>query len=164
MVMVDYVLLGAMAALVILLLFLRTNAAICFFALCAGSILLSSSGQNMSLIASSLTSGMSTSTNVIQIALLFTPLAVLAALLRGHVHKSAVPLGIVPAICTALLSVIFVTPLLSDGTEGAIVASQTWEILMQYQELIVGMGLVTSIVLIVMTVKKPHDKHKKGKH
>lgn len=164
MLMVDYVLMGAIAALVLFLLILRTNTAICFLALCAGSVLLDSSGHNMSLIASSLTSGISTSTNIIQIVLLFAPVFVLAVLMRKQVKKSLVPLGFVPAVCTALLAVIFVAPLLSDGLEGTILTTDTWEVLMQYQELIVGMGLVTSVIMIALTVRKPEEKHKKGKH
>lgn len=162
--MVDYILMGAIAAVIVLLLILRTNTAICFLALCAGSVLLSTSGQNMSLIASSLTSGMDSSTNIIQIVLLFVPLIVTAVLLRNHVSKGLVPLGFVPAFCTACLGVIFVTPLLADGAESAIVATETWKLLIQYQEVIVGMGLVLSLVLIAMTVRKPHDKHHKKHH
>lgn len=162
--MIEYILMGAIAACILLLLILRTNTAICFFALCGGSVLLSSSGQNMSLIASSLTSGISTSTNIIQIVLLFAPLAVIAVVLRGHVSKSLLPLGFIPAVCTACLGVLLAVPLLSNATQQSIVGLQTWTLLMQYQELLVGMGLITSIVFIAMTVRKPHDKRGKGKH
>lgn len=162
--MIEYILMGVMAALVLGLMILRTNTAICFLALCAGSVLLSSSGDNVSLLASSLTSGISTSTNVARIILLLTPFAVCAIMLRHHVHKSLMPLAFIPAVCTALLAVIFVTPLLSDGTEGSIVATETWEILIQYQELLMGLGLVTSIVLLAFTIKKPHEKHHKKRH
>lgn len=162
--MIEYVLLGAMAAVILAMLALRTNTAICFLALCAGSVLLSSSGVNFSLVASSLTSGMDTSTNVARIVLLFAPLVVCMVALRKHLKKYQVVLGFIPAVATAMLGAIFVAPELSDGTEGALAGTQTWEILMQYQEFIVAFGLVASIILIVLTVKKPQEKHKKGRH
>ncbi len=162
--MIEYILLASMAAAVLMMLLLRTNTAICFLALCAGSVLLSSSGENMSLIASSLTSGIDTSTHVIRIVLLFAPLVFCVLMLRFHLKKSQLLLAFIPAVATAFLGAIFIAPELSDGTEGALVATETWKLLMQYQEVIVVFGLVSSLFLIVLTVKKPHDKHKKGKH
>jgi hypothetical protein len=163
--MTEYIMLGVMAAVVLVQVILRTNTAIAFFALCAGSVLLTSTGDNASLVASSLTSGIDTSTNVVKVILLLTPLAVCIVMLKKHISSALLPLALIPAICTALLGGIFVTPLLSDGTEGAVVQTKSWEVLMQYQELIVVIGLVTSIVIVGLTIKKPHNaKHKKGKH
>lgn len=162
--MTEYILLGVMAAAALLLIVLRTNMAICFLALCAGSVLLSSSGTNLSLVASSLTSGISTSTNVVQVGLMLAPLAVCAVALRKHTPKTLMPLAFIPAACTALLGAIFVVPLLSEGTQGTIAATETWELLIQYQEPIVAIGLVSSVVLLMLTIKKPHDKHRKKRH
>lgn len=162
--MVEYVLLGAMAALVLAMLALRTNTAICFLALCAGSVLLASSGDNMSLVASSLTSGLDSSTNVMRIVLLFAPLVVVMVALRKHLKKYQLALGFVPAVTTAFLAAIFVAPELSDGTQGTLYATETWRQLTQYQEFIVAFGLVSSIILVVLTIKKPESRHKKGKH
>ena len=162
--MIDYILMGVMAAMVLLMLILRTNTAICFFALCAGSILLSSSGDNMSLIASSLTSGVSGSSNFVRIALLLAPLVVCIFLLRKQVPKGLMPMAIIPAICTAALTILLVTPLLAEDLQAKIAVTETWEVLMQYKEPLVGIGLVVSVVLIALTVRRPHDKHKKGKH
>jgi hypothetical protein len=154
--MTEYILMGVMAATVLLLMMLRTNTAICFLALCSGSVLLSASGANLSLIATSLTSGVSTSTNIVQVFLLLTPLIVCAIALRKHMPKSLMLFALIPAICTAFLGAVFVVPLLSDGTQGAVASSETWKLLVQYQELIVGVGLVSSVVLLVMTIKKRH--------
>jgi hypothetical protein len=162
--MTEYIMLGVMAAVVLVQVIFRTNTAIAFFALCAGSVLLASTGDNASLVASSLTSGIDTSTNVVKVILLLTPFAVCVVMLRKHISSALLPLAFIPAICAALLGGIFVTPLLSDGTKGAIAQTKSWEVLMQYQEPIVVIGLVTSIVLVGLTIKKPHNKHKKGKH
>ncbi len=162
--MVEYILLASMAAVVVLLIILRTNTAVCFLALCAGTVLLSSSGANTSLIATSLTSGVSSSANVARIALLFAPLLATALLLRNHLYKSMLPLALVPAIATAFLSVIFIAPELSESAERAVVETDTWRLLVHNQEAIVVFGLAVSILMLAMTVKKPHDKHKKGHH
>ncbi len=162
--MTEYILLASMAAVVVLLVILRTNTAICFLALCAGTVLLASSGANTSLIASSLTSGVSSSANIARIALLFAPLLAAALLLRNHLHKSLLPLAVVPAIATAFLGAIFIAPELSSGAESTIVNTETWRLLVHNQEAIVVFGLAVSILMIAMTVKKPHDKHKKGRH
>ncbi len=161
--MVEYILLAAMAGLVLLLLALRTNTAICFFALCAGSVLLMVSGSNMSLIASSVTSGLSSSTNIIRIALLLVPMLVCALMLRHHLPKSKLLLAFIPAVSTAVLAALFVVPELSDGLEKAITDTQTWSVLIQYQEAAVALGLIVSILLLVTTLKKPENKHKKGR-
>ena len=163
--MIEYVLLAAMAAAVLIMLLLRTNTAIGFLALCAGSVLLGSSGANSALIASSLTSGLDTSANIVRILLLFVPLLVFVVILRFHLKKSLLPLAFIPAVATAFLGAIFVAPELSDGTEGALANTQTWALLLQYQDIIVVLGLVASLVLVLMTAKKPLDrKHKKGRH
>ena len=162
--MVEYILIAVAAAVLLAQLLLRTNTAIAFFALCTGSVLLDATGENASLLASSLTSGIDTSTNIVKIVLLLAPFVICIILLRKHVSATLLPLAFLPATCSALLAIIFSVPLLSDGTEGAIVLTQTWEILAQYQEPLVVFGLVTSMVLVAVTIKKPHHPHKKGHH
>ena len=162
--MVEYILLAAMAAVVILLLLLRTNTAIGFLALCAGSVLVDSSGANMGLIAVSLSSGLSSSTNIARIALLFGPLVAVSVLLRNHLVRSKLPLALIPATATAFLGAIFAVPELSDGLEATIVKTDTWQLLTLNQEVIVVFGLVSSVLLIVLSLKKPEAKHKKGRH
>lgn len=162
--MIEYILLAVMAVVVILLMLLRTNTAICFLALCAGTVLLASSGTNLSLVATSLTSGNGASTNVARIALLFGPLLATALILRGQVKKSLMPLALIPAAATAFLGAIYIAPELSDGTEAALAATDTWTLLTQNQEVIVVFGLVISVVMIALTVKRPEVRHKKGKH
>src|SRR5690606_19388032 len=105
-----------------------------------------------------------TSANVVKIILLFAPLAVCIFLLSKHISGALLPLAFIPAACTALLGAVFVTPLLSDGTEASIAQTQTWEVLTQFQEPIVVVGLVTSVVLVGLTIKKPHRRHHKKGH
>lgn len=161
--MTEYILLAAMSAVVILLLFLRTNSAVCYLAMCAGSVLLLSSGENVGLVAQSLTSGMSSAATVAKFVLLFAPLVVCSFLLRGQVSKWLLAFSMIPAICTAFLAAVLAVPLLSEATQASIQATETWEMLVQYQEAFTGIGLVASLILISMTIRRPHEK-RKGKH
>lgn len=162
--MTEYILMAAMAALTVLILFLRANAAVCFMAVCAGSVLVEASGSNMGLVASSLTSGYGSASMIAQIVLLFVPLLACLWLVRGQVPKSLLILNFIPAVCTALLSAMLLIPLLPEDIRSQITDVQTWQLMTQYYEFVVGAGLVSSILLISMTIKKPHDKHKKGHH
>lgn len=159
--MTEYVLLAGMAAVVVLLLFLRTNTAVGYLALCAGSVLLLSSGENAGLVATSLTSGMGAAGVIAKLALLFAPLAVCAVLLRGQMSKAMLLLGILPAACIAFLGAVLAVPVLPDGVRSSIQSTGTWDLLVQYQEAFTGIGLVASILLISLSLKRPHDKKKK---
>lgn len=162
--MTEYILLAVAAAIVVIMLVMRTHTAICFLALCAGSVLLGVSGDNVALLASSLTSGMSYAAMTARIILLFVPLAVCVVALRGYIRKSLLPLAFVPAVSTALLAVMLSVPLLTDSTETTLRQTETWAILVQYQEFIVGVGMVAALALIIATIKKPQGKHKKHRH
>lgn len=162
--MVEYSLLAAMSAAVVILLFLRTNTAICYLALCAGSVLLLSSGDNVGLVASSLTSGMGNAETIAKVGLLFAPLIVCAVLMRGQVSKWLLAFSLLPAVCIAFLGTVLLVPLLATGLQDSIKATGTWGMLTQYQETFTGVGLVASIMLLSMTVKRKEDKHKKGRH
>ena len=155
---------AAMAAVVVLLLVLKTNTAVCFLALCAGSVLLSASGDNIGLVATSLTSGAGLSSNIAQILLLLVPLLVCMVVMRAQLHRAMLPISFFPAVCTALLGALFVIPLLPDNVKQAVTSGQTWSLLQQYQISIVGLGLVISLVMVALTSKKSSDKHKKGNH
>jgi hypothetical protein len=162
--MVEYILLACMAAVVIVMLALRTHTAICFLALCAGSVLLLSSGENMSLIASSLTSGVDASANFVRIILLLAPVVICIIMLRGYLKKSFTIFAFVPAVATVFLMTLLVIPELSTSAQTTLRATETFQLLTQYQEVIIALGLATSLFLILISMKKPESAHKKGKH
>lgn len=164
--MSEYLLLGGMAAVLLLLFLLRTNTGIVFLTLCAGTLLLSATGSDVSLFASSLSSGASASSGVAKIALLTLPALCLAAFLRKQIPRHKWLFGIVPGVAAALLAPLLIVPLLSGGVQGSIGSTDTWDLLTQYQGTIVAVGVIASIITIAFTVSKPHDKdkHKKGRH
>jgi len=159
--MVEYIMLAMMAAVVIGMLFLRTNTAVAYLALCAGSVLLLSSGENIGLVASSLTSGMSSAATIAKFMLLFAPMTVCAVLLRRQVKKWLLLFSIVPAACAAFLGTVLAVPLLSGELQDTIKATNTWDMLVQYQEAFTGIGLVASIMLLSLTIKNKEKGKKK---
>lgn len=165
--MAEYILLGATAVIVVLLFLLRTNTGIVFLALCAGTLLLSATGTDASLFASSLSSGLAVSTDLARIALLVLPAISTAVFMRKQIPKHKLVFAAVPAVATALLSALLVVPLLSHGLQNRVGHTDVWSLLTQYQSFIVAAGVVASIVTIAFTVTKPDhgkSKHKKGKH
>ncbi len=162
--MVEFMPLIVAAVLAVLILFLRTNVAVCFLALCAGSVLVEFSGTNVGLIASSVTSGADWAPYVAKIVLLLTPLVVCIFMLRGQTPKSHLLLNLIPAIATALLAVLFIVPLLPEAQYESITSTESWTVLSQYEEFIVGVGVVMSIVSLMFLSKRAHSGHKKGRH
>jgi hypothetical protein len=164
--MAEYILLAAMAVFVVALFFLRTHTAIVFFALCAGSVLVEATGADLGLVASSLSSGLTVSTDIVRVVTLLLPAVITALLLRGLLSRGKSALGLIPGIASAMLGASLVVPLLSKSVQDQIGKTDTWKLLGQYQEFIVAFGLVISVVMIAITIKKPHDKdaHKKGRH
>ncbi len=165
--MTEYILLGAMAAIIVLLMFLRTNTGIVFLALCSGTVLLGATGADASLFASSLSSGLAVSTDMARIGLLILPAITCAAFLRKQIPRHKLFFAAVPAIAIALLLVLLVVPLLSQSLQDRVGATDVWSLMAQYQSVVVAAGVAASIVTIAFTVVKPENgkgKHKKGKH
>ncbi len=159
--MIEFLPLVIVAAFTVLLLFLRTNAAVCFLALCAGSVLVEYSGTNVALIASSVTSGAEYASHTARIIMLLAPLVLCAVFLRGQLPKPLVLLGFLPALATSLLALVLIVPLLPEGVANAAMSTETWAVVTQYQELTVGVGVVMSITLLVMMTKRTGGKHRK---
>ena len=162
--MADYILLGSMAVVIVILFMLRTHTAIVFLALCAGSVLVEATGADLGLVASSLSSGLAVSTDVVRIITLLAPSIVCAVFLKGYLSRAKSFFAMKPGIATAMLGASLVVPLLSENAQSAAGKTDTWAMLGQYQAFVVALGLVISIFMIVTTVKKPQGKdvHKKG--
>jgi len=159
------VILALLIGLPIILLFLfRSNAAIVFLALCAGSILLKYVGNDASLLFNSFFSHSSSVVDqVTDIVLLTLPAILTAVFLRHSVSGAKAFLNLLPAVATGGLLALSLVPLLSPITSSNVMATQAWSYLQQFQSLIVGAGAFTSLLLLWATSRKKHDKDKKHK-
>lgn len=161
-----YALIVLIAIVVLLQLLLRTNTAVVFFAVCAGSVLVTAAGKDTDLLAHSLGSSVQVSTNVAQAAVALLPAIISAILLRKRISKTRLFMAVVPAFCSALVGLTIVYPFLSWSFQNTLTSSKGWPLIAQYYELIVVVGIISSLVVLALTLPKNHHKdgHKKHKH
>lgn len=160
-----YALIALIAFVSLVLILLRTNTGVVFLAVCAGSVLLGAFGKDTDLLAHSFGTSVPVSTNALQAALVLLPGIISAVLLRKRVPKSKAFLALLPALCTSVVGLTLVYPFLSGSFQDTLTASKGWTLIAQFYELIVVVGIVTSLIVIAFTIPKHHhDKHKSGKH
>lgn len=160
-----YALIALIAIVTALLLLLRTNTGVVFLAVCAGSVLLAAAGKDTDLLAHSLGNSQP-STNVVQAAVVLLPAIISAVVLRKRVVTTKMFLAVIPAFCSAIVALTLVYPFLSGSFQTTLTSGKGWSLIAQYYELIVVIGIVSSLFTLAFTVPKHHgDKHhKKGKH
>jgi len=162
--MLTFIAFGAIIVVPILLLFfLRSNAAVVFLSLCAGTVLLKYVGDDAYLVVSSVvTNGSVVVSEAVNIALVVLPALVATIMLRKSVAGPKVVLNLLPAILVGLLVALSVVPLISVVSRSNITNTQVWTTLAQFQGLIVAVGVVMSLILLKGSGKKHGDKHGKG--
>ena len=160
-----YALIALIAILTTLLLVLRTNTGVVFLAVCSGSVLLAAAGKDTDLLAQSFGTASPISNNVVQATAVLLPAVISAVLLRKRVPKSKILIAVLPAFCAAVVGLTLVYPFLTQSFQNTLVASKGWSLIAQFYELIVLIGIVSSIMTIALTIPKHHGgKHKKGNH
>ena len=160
----EVILLGLFAVPVLLLFFLRINAALVFASLCIGGILVKYSGHDAaSIVAGAATSAHATS-STIQLGLLLAPAVLMMLFMLNTVSgKSKRLVNIVPALATGLLTVLLVVPLLPPGLSHNVVASSLWQKTLTYQSGVVALG--TLVALVFLLLQRPKASHEeKHKH
>jgi hypothetical protein len=161
-----YALIAIIAAVTLLLLALRTNSGVVFLAVCAGSVLLAAAGKDTDLLANSMGAQVQVSSNVVQAFVVLLPGIVSAILLRKRVPSPKMLFAVLPAFCSAIVGLTLVYPFLTSSFQSTLAQSNGWSLVAQYYELIVVIGIISSLVTIALTVPKHHKDghHKKGKH
>jgi hypothetical protein len=161
-----YLLIIIISLLVLVQLMLRTNTAVVFMAVGAGTILLNATGTDTDLLARSISSGMTVSSNMVQAAVLLLPAVVSAIVLRKRVSKSKILFTVVPAFCAAIIALTLVYPFLSPGLQSNLANSEGWTLIAQYYQFIVVLGILSSLITVTVTIPKAHKTGttKKGKH
>ena len=144
---------------------LRSNAAVVFLAVCAGSILLKYVGEDATLVLSSFAPHASfVLQEVLDIILLLLPAVLTTIFLRKSMSGPKAVINIIPAIAAGCLIALSVVPLLSEITRNNIMATHLWSLLTQFQDFIVGVGILTSLLLLWGSQKKHKSDHKKKGH
>ena len=167
--MANLILIIVVAAIAVLLLAIKTNAALVFFALCAGSVLIEFANKNMAYVNGHLNNSLIPHRFVIsqpslELAILFAPPVVIAALVKHNQGISKWPLQIFPAVATGILAVLLAVPLLSSSLQHTMTNNKFWNLLEQNQIPIVALCVAASLVVIVMMSYSGHHSGHHSKH
>lgn len=170
--MTPEVTLAAIVAVpVLILMFLRINAALVFLSLCLGDVLVQfvapDANSFMELFSAHVPEGVDTGNDNIKIFLLLLPVILTAIFMIRTVRgKGRLALNLLPAMGVGLLGALLIVPLLPPGLSHNIVNSSLWSQAQRAQDLIVGMSAL--ICLLVLWLQRPktggedkHSKHKK---
>ncbi|PJE65481.1 hypothetical protein COU91_01380 [Candidatus Saccharibacteria bacterium CG10_big_fil_rev_8_21_14_0_10_47_8] len=159
-IMTDVLLAALTLGPLLVSLVLKSNAALGFLALSAGSVVVTYGGNDISSLIKQIGLG-PYSTSAVELVLLIIPLAVTLLLTRKSVAKrSKYYFQAVAALCTGGLLALAAIPLLSNTMQTSFSASDIWINLQKVQASVVGVGALCSLFLIWFGGLK-HSKHKK---
>jgi hypothetical protein len=160
--MTPIVLLGIIAAVpLLLILFLRSNAAVVFFSLCAGFVLVTFVGGDASDAIGKSVSG-ANSGSFARIALLLLPAVLSLWFLRKSVSPTKLLINTIAAVGASLAVVLLLVPLLPGGVRFNIEQSQIWQQTDSYQGAVLGATTAIAIISLWLTNRHKDDgKHKK---
>lgn len=148
---------------VALILLLRSEAAIVFFSLCAGTVLLEFVGENAVLAADALIPGGNPEIAT-KLVLLLVPFALSIFLLRKSVPSSKLFYNLLPAVGAGLSSVLLVEPLLPFGAQKALTDGPFWTAIFSSRDLIIGATMLVSLLSLWLMHRGGHAKGHKKKH
>lgn len=156
------VLIGLVAVPILLLFFLRVNAAFVFLSLCLGNVLVQFAGTDAaSIVAGASTSSYAT-TSTIRLALLVAPAVLTIIFMMGTVKGNRKYFNLLPAAATGLLVALLAVPLLSPGLMHDIQTLGAWQSVQQVQSGVVAASTLVCLVFLWSSRPKGHDeKHKK---
>ena len=160
--MTPVVILGIIAAVpLLLILFLRSNAAVVFFSLCAGFVLVTFVGGDAS---NAITRSVSqpNSGSYAKIALLLLPALLSLWFLRKSVSPTKLIINTIAAVGASLATVLLLVPLLPGGVRYNLEQSQVWQQTNNYHGALLGATTAVAIVSLWLTNRhKDEGKHKK---
>jgi hypothetical protein len=165
----DIILAAIVLVPVIILMFLRINAALVFLSLCLGDVMVQfiapDANSFLALFSAHVPKGIDTGDNAIKIILLLLPVILTAIFMIRTVHgNSKLALNLLPAAGVGLLGGLLIVPLLPGSLSYNIIDSSLWSQAQQAQDLIVGGSSV--VCLFVLWLQRPkagsskHGKHK----
>ncbi|MCW1908811.1 MAG: hypothetical protein KIH63_005745 [Candidatus Saccharibacteria bacterium] len=160
--MLPDILLALIAVLpLMLLLVLRSNAAIVFLAACSGVLLQQQFGPDAHMILDALLPrSSSVYKQALDIGLVALVPLVAMIMLRKKAKGFKYLLGVIPGICTGLLMVLALVPFVSSITQDNMRATEFWRNLYEFRGAVVLLGVASSL-LILKPSKKHEDAHKK---
>ncbi len=159
--MLDIVLLACLAVPVVLILFLKTNTAVVFFSLCAGSVLVNYGAVSVLTFADSFSANPSAGLDgVIRVGLLLLPAVFSTLLLRKSFPTSKIVLFAPPAVAVGLTGLLLAVPVLPGGIQHNVMQSNVWDQVNKFRDIIILGSFAVSLLALWAGKAKIH----KGKH
>jgi hypothetical protein len=159
MIVQNLVLIVAIAVPVLLLVLLRANAAVVFLSLCAGSLLVRFIGDDANLVGSAVANNSHIVSQYSEIVLLFLPVLLAIFITRKSVPASKLLFNVIAAVAFALLAVVLTVPLLPAGAQHVVVSTQGWKLLEHNKSLVVGAGVLASLIVLWIVQPRPGKRH-----
>jgi hypothetical protein len=163
--MSNFLVLIIVAVVAVVLLAIRTNAALVLFALTGGAVILQFANKNIAYVnghieKSLVPSQFAISTPSIELAILLVPPIIAAALIKHNQGPAKWPLQVAPAIATGILGVLLVTPLLSSSLQHSITQGKFWSLSQQYQIPVVAICVLSALVVVILSSYSGHGSSK----
>jgi hypothetical protein len=155
---------------VVLLMVLRSNAALVFLSLCLGDVLVQFvAGDTNSFIgffsSSHAVQSVATGGSAVKLVLLLLPVVLTMVFMIRTVKGVRLILNILPAAGVGLLGSLLVVPLLSPGLSHSIIGSNLWKEAEKAQDLIVSASAIVCLVVLWLQRPKAGGGHgKAGRH
>lgn len=147
------------------LLFLKTNAALVFLAVCGGYAVGTLAGTEIGVFAESVLPQTSLASAAVA-ALSMLPAVILAVAFKGTVHGGRIVLQILPATAAAAFGTVAVVYQLGADVKNTLVAYDIWVQLFRLDWALALIGLWASLIIVLLSLRKKAkgDHHKKGHH
>ena len=162
--MQNLALIIAIAVPAVLIILLRSDAAVVFLSLCAGALLVRYAGSDASLAGSVIGNNSTVVSQYFELGLLVVPVLLSAVMLKKSMRGPKMILNILPAIGVGLVGVLLAVPLLPNGLSDTITKTSGWSLLYNNREVVVAASVLVSLVSLWLAHLGKHKKEDKGHH
>ncbi len=158
--MASAVLIALILSPAILTYFLRSNGALAFLSLGAASLLATYVSDGLSRLIEQVAKLYWAPDNL-SLSLILLTLVLTLLLTRKAISRSKFVVHLIPALAAGGLLALLVEPLLSGSLQAQMLDSRLWQSLHNVQALVVGVGILTSLLLVWLGHFGGHRKHHK---
>lgn len=163
----DIMLIAALLVPIVVLVLFRINAAMVFFSLCLGYVLVQFVANDAdSLISFVAPDAESVSASTLKLAMLFLPPALTMFFMSFSVHgHGRMLLNILPAAAVSTLGLLLAVPLFTPGLRHAIQGQNIWPEFHDAQAMIIGAGaLICMVFLLAQSRYLQALEHRRKRH
>lgn len=158
----ELLVIGLIGIPIILVWWLRVNAAMVFLSLCLGYVMVQFLGADVRAFAELFMPDSNVSTSVCKLVLLLAPAVLTAAFMMRSVKGSRRLWNMLPAIAVGTFTALLVVPLLASETTRSIAHIALWQQFLRAQDLVVTAGAIISLLFLWMQRPRPSEAKRKS--